>query len=53
MQWMKIAHSFLRSVSDPLYHFKLAYEMSKNFFEPTSKNGEIGRFNWYLLMESF
>ena len=35
--------------SVPLYHFKLAYvvllRLSKNFSDPTSKNGEISRFN--------
>ena len=40
-----------------LYHFKLAYvvlQMAiKEFFKSNSKNGEIGRFNRSLLMESF
>ena len=45
--------SFIFTVSVksvPVYHFKLAYVvihvwLSKNFSKPTSKNGEIGRFN--------
>ena len=58
MQRVKIAHSFLQSVkSVPHYHFKLAYvvlQMAvKEFFETCSKNGEIGRFNRSLLIESF
>ena len=48
---VKIAHSFLQSVSDqfqvivvslPLQFYKW---LSKNILRPTSKNGEIGRFN--------
>ena len=48
---VKIAHSFLQSVrSVPRYRFKLAYVilqiwLSKNFSGPTSKNGDMGRFN--------
>ena len=58
MQRVKIAHSLLQSVkSVQLYHFKLAYLVlyiaAKKFSKPTSKNGEIGRFNWSLLIESF
>ena len=48
---VKIAHSFLQSVSNqfhviilslPMYFYKW---LSKNFLKPTSKNGDIGRFN--------
>ena len=43
--------------SVPLYHLKLAYLVlhmaAKQFFEPTSKNGEISRLNWSLLIELF
>ena len=58
MQCVKIAHSFLVCVKFvPLYYFKLAYVVLhmtvKEFFKPTSKNGEIGRFNRSLLIESF
>ena len=55
IQWVKIVHSFLQSVSKsvPLYHFNLAFVVLhmivKNLQKPTSKNGEIGRFN----LESF
>ena len=56
---VKIAHSFLESVSNqfhiiilslPLQFFKW---LSKNFSKTTSENGEIGRFNRSLLIESF
>ena len=55
---VKIAHSFLVFVkSVPCYHFKLAYVVlqmaAKNFSKTTSKNREIVRFNWSLLIESF
>ena len=53
---VKIAHSFLVCVkSVPGYHCKLAYLILqiKNFSKPNSKNGEIGRFNRFLLKESF
>ena len=48
---VKIAQSFfivcVKSV--PRYHFKLAYVILrmavKEFFKPTSKNGDIGHFN--------
>ena len=43
--------------SVPLYHFKLGYVALhlavKEFSKPTYTNGEIGRFNRSLLMESF
>ena len=43
--------------SVPRYNFKLAYvvlQMPVNeFFETTSKNGEIGLFNRALLIQSF
>ena len=43
--------------SVPLYHFKLAYVVLhknvKEFSKSASKNGEIGRFNRSLLIESF
>ena len=58
MQRMKIAHSFLQSESN-LFHFIILtlpmwfyIWLSKNFSK-TSKNGEIGCFNWSLLIESF
>ena len=56
---VKIAHSFLQSVSNqfhviisslPMLFYKW---LSKNFSKPTSKNGEIDRFNLSLLIESF
>ena len=59
MQWMQIAHSFLRSVSNlfPLFHFKLTYVVLhmavKDFSKPTSKNGEMSSFDLFLLMESY
>ena len=57
MQWVKIAHSFLRSESVPLYQCKLVYVVPhmavKEFLKPTFKSGEIGRFNRSLLIESF
>ena len=40
--------------SVPLYHFKLAcvalHTAVKVFSKPTSKNGEIGRFNRYIFI---
>ena len=43
--------------SVPRYHFKFAYVVLqmpvKEFSKPTSNNGEIGRFNRSLLIESF
>ena len=40
--------------SVPRYYFKFAYVvLLKNFLKPTFKNGDIGRFNWSLLIESF
>ena len=37
-----------------MYHIKLAFVvLHKNFSKTTSKNGEIGRFNLSLLIESF
>ena len=43
----------VRVKSVPLCHFKLAHVLyiwlSKNFSKPTSKNGEIGRFDRSLL----
>ena len=58
MQWMKMAHSFLQSESNLLhYHFKFCYVVLhmavKEFLKLTSKNGEIGHFDWSLLKESF
>ena len=52
-----MAHSFLQSESNLLhYHFKFCYWfyiwLSKNFLKLTSKNGEIGHFDWSLLKES-
>ena len=54
-----MAHSFLQSESNLLhYHFKFCYVVlhmavkSKNFLKLTSKNGEIGHFDWSLLKES-
>ena len=56
---VKIAHSFLQSVSNqfhviilnlPIEFYKW---LSKNFSKTTFKNGEIGRFNRSLLIESF
>ena len=51
MQRVKIAHSFLQSVSY-LFHFitlslpmKFYIWLSKKFSKPTFKIGEIGRFN--------
>ena len=52
--------SFISTVcvkSVPRYHFKLCYVVLhmvvKEFSKPSFKNGEIGRFNRSLLMESF
>ena len=40
--------------SVPVYHFKLAYiVLHMAVFKPISKNGEIGRFNRSLPIESF
>ena len=56
---VKIAHSFLQSVSNQFHVIILSLPMyfynwlSKNFSKSTSKNGEIGRFNRSLLIESF
>ena len=51
IQRVKIAHSFLQSVSN-LFHFiilslpmSFCIRLSKNFLELTSKTGEIDRFN--------
>ena len=46
-----MAHSFLQSESNLLhYHFEFCYVvlhmLSKNFLKLTSKNGEIGHFDW-------
>ena len=50
-------NSFIFTVcvtSVPRHYFKLAYVvLSKNLSKPTSKNGEMGRFNPSLLAESF
>ena len=59
INWVKIAHSFLQSVSNQFPVIILSLSMyfykwlSKNFSKTTSKNGEIGRFNRALLIESF
>ena len=59
IQRVKTAHLFLVFViSVPLYYFKLAYVMlhmavKKVFETDFSKNGEMGRFNRSLLIESF
>ena len=60
IQWVKIAHSFFVCVkSVPLYKFLKACLCSSTngcqiiFLKPTSKNGEICRFNRSLLTESF
>ena len=59
LQRVKIIYSFSQFVSNlfQIYHFKLAYVVLhmavKNFSKPTSKNGEISRFNRSLLKESF
>ena len=56
---MKVAYSFLQFVSNQFHFIILSLSMwfykwlSKNFSKPASKNGEIGRFNRPLLMESF
>ena len=59
IQRVKIAHLFLWSVLN-LFHFiilslptQFCIWLSKNFSKPPSKNGEIGRFNRSLLIESF
>ena len=38
-KWVKIAYSFLQSVSNQFY------VNIKNFSKPTSRNGDIGHFN--------
>ena len=59
MQRVKIAHSFLQSVSNQFHVIILSLPMklyewlSKKFSNPTFKNGEIGRFDRSLLIESF
>ena len=53
MQQVKIAHSFLESVSNQFHVIILSLPLSKNFSKLISKNGEISRFDWSLLMESF
>ena len=56
---VKIAHSFVQYVSNQFHIiilslFMLFYKwLSKNFSKTTSKNGEIGRSNRSLLIESF
>ena len=56
---VKIAHSFLQSVSDQFHVIILNLSgsfykwLSKKFSKPTSKDEEIGRFNRSLLKESF
>ena len=56
MQRVKIAHSILQSVSN-LFHLiilsLLVHMTVKEFFETTSKNGDIGHFNRSLLIEAF
>ena len=58
MQRVKIAHSFLQSVSNQFRVIILSLRMwfyewlSKNFSKPTSKNEEIGSFNHSLSIES-
>ena len=59
MQPVKIAHSFLQSVSNQFHIIILSLPaqfykwLSKNCSKSTSKNGEIGHFNRSLLKESF
>ena len=59
LYWVKIAHSFLQFVSNQFHFIILSLSMwlyewlPKNFSKPTSKNGEIGRFNRPLLIELF
>ena len=59
IQWVKIAHSFLQSASDQflIIILRLAYVILqtavKEFFETHFQNGEIGRFNRSLFIESF
>ena len=59
MQWVKISHSLFAvcAKSVPRYHFMLAHvvlEMAvKEFFEIHFQNGDIGRFNRFLLIELF
>ena len=56
---VKIAHSFLQSVSNQFYAISLSLPvwfykcLSKNFSKHTSKNEEIDCFNLSLLTESF
>ena len=51
IQRVKIAHSFLQSLSNLFHFINLSLPMqiytwlSKNFSKATSKNGEIGHFN--------
>ena len=59
IQLVKIADLFLQSVSS-LFHviilsiyMKFYIWLSKNFWNATSKNGEIGHFYQSLLIESF
>ena len=57
IQRVKIVHLFLQFALN-LFHFIilsfLVLHMAvKNFLKPTSKNGEIGRFNRSLLVEPF
>ena len=59
MQRVKIAHSFLQSVSNLSLFIISSLPMefyiwlSKKFLKLTSKNGAIGRFNQSLLIELF
>ena len=59
IKWVKIAHSFLQSVSNQFHVIILSLPMkfgkwlSKKFSKPISRNGEIDRFNRSLLKESF
>ena len=59
MQGVKIADSFLQSVPNLFRFIILSLPiwfyiwLSNNFSNPTSKNGETGRFHRSLLKESF
>ena len=59
MQRVKIAHSFLHSVSNQFHIIILSLPvllckwLSNNFSKLTFKNGEIGCFNRSLLIEPF
>ena len=59
IQRVKIAHSFLQSVSNLFHFIILSFAtyfctwLSKNFSRPASKNGEICRFNRSPLVKSF